>query len=119
MPISKQFADPRILRLVISVLCVVAGFILGSLGAVLFFGLPALAYFGMVRSARSSLVAGVVMLGMRAWLLWYLFSSESSTAGLMIYMVLIVDVIVLIVAAALSSGSGSQPDNSPKSWYQQ
>jgi hypothetical protein len=119
MPISKVVTDPRILRLVIAVLCFVPGFILGNLGAVLFFGLPALAYFGMVRSARSSLVAGIVMLGMRGWLLWYLFSSASSTAGLMIYMVLIVDLIVIIVGAAVGSDSRSEPDNSPKTWYQQ
>jgi hypothetical protein len=118
MPISKVVKDPRILRLVIGVLCVVPGFMLGNIGAVLFFGLPALAYFGMVRSARSSLVVGMVMLGMRAWLLSYLFSSESSTAGLMIYMVLIVDLVVIIIAAAVNSGSRPE-DNSAKTWYQQ
>ena len=118
MPIGKVLKNPRILRLVIGVLCVVPGFILGNIGAVLFLGIPALAYFGLVRSARSSLIVGIVMLGMRAWLLSYLFSSESSTAGLMIYMVLIVDLIAIIVAAAVSSGSRSE-DNSPKTWYQQ
>ena len=64
---------------------------------------PVVGYYFWMKSQVASTLTGLALVGVRAWFITYLTSSESSTAGLMLFMVLIGDVVALGFGAIIDA----------------
>ena len=110
MPIDRPRKDSRRLRLAFSALLAAPGVatLFAPLFAVPILGI-AFAYYFLLRSYRWSLIVGMAFIGARIWFAGYLAVSRDSTAALMFFMVMIIDVVAILLGAVGDRLVGDRP----------
>jgi len=121
MPIMDHMTDGKTIRIVLGSLALIllAAFELWALLQIRFAGLdvamvgfliqsvPVAIYFFSLESRLGSVVVGLVLIATRVWFITFLLTSDSSTAGIIMFPVLLIDLVAIGIAAIAESARRS------------